>query len=225
MVATYKYDVFGAVRSSTGAGSTEYRFTGQQNDATVGYTYLRARYYDPATGRFVSKDPFPGVLTNPASLHYYTYAENSSTNLVDPSGETGAYPEWRPQGLFAECGGGRPPVQPPGTGFGGDAIAEAIAVGAGALVAASWGNIQAAREACGEAIQRTIDNASIFFAQREKGMLDQIGRERQLTDDQRQRLGRAVEDRKHYVGRPNSDKITKREIEKIADEEGLDNRQ
>ncbi|MCL4466194.1 MAG: RHS repeat-associated core domain-containing protein [Chloroflexi bacterium] len=86
VVATYKYDVFGAVRSGTGSGSTEYRFAGQQNDAAVGYTYLRARYYDPATGRFISKDPFPGVLTSPASMQYYVYARNNPANFIDPSG-------------------------------------------------------------------------------------------------------------------------------------------
>ena len=59
ITATYKYDVFGAVRSSTGTGFTEYRFTVEQDDAALGYTYLRARYYDPATGRFISNDPFP----------------------------------------------------------------------------------------------------------------------------------------------------------------------
>ncbi len=87
VVATYKYDIFGAVRASTGSGSAEYRFTGQQDDATLGYTYLRARYYDQTTGRFLSKDPFPGLLTNPASQHYYTYVQNNPVNLTDPSGE------------------------------------------------------------------------------------------------------------------------------------------
>lgn len=43
------------------------RFNGQYDDTTLGYLYLRARWYDPQTGRFLSKDPFPGVLTNPAS--------------------------------------------------------------------------------------------------------------------------------------------------------------
>ncbi|MBI4302561.1 MAG: RHS repeat-associated core domain-containing protein, partial [Chloroflexi bacterium] len=65
VIATYKYDVFGAIRSSSGSGSTEYRFTGQQEDATLGYTYLRARYYDPAIGRFLVKDLVPAPLQRP----------------------------------------------------------------------------------------------------------------------------------------------------------------
>ncbi|MBI4301916.1 MAG: RHS repeat-associated core domain-containing protein [Chloroflexi bacterium] len=78
VIATYKYDVFGAVISSSGSGSSEYTFTGQQDDATLGYTYLRARYYDPAIGRFVSKDALP-------LINRYTYVENN-VNSIDPTG-------------------------------------------------------------------------------------------------------------------------------------------
>ncbi len=56
VAATYKYDVFGAVRSSTGTGSTEYRFTGQQTDDETGLVYLRARYYALTQGRFTTRD-------------------------------------------------------------------------------------------------------------------------------------------------------------------------
>jgi RHS repeat-associated protein len=48
--------VFGSVRSHTGA-SSEWTFTGEQNDPT-GLVYLRARYYEPALGRFLNRDPF-----------------------------------------------------------------------------------------------------------------------------------------------------------------------
>ncbi len=47
IASSYRYDIFGAVRGSSGSGSTEYRFTGQQDDGTLGYTYLRARYSRP----------------------------------------------------------------------------------------------------------------------------------------------------------------------------------
>ncbi|MBI4302550.1 MAG: hypothetical protein HY664_08085 [Chloroflexi bacterium] len=86
IMASYKYDVFGAVRSSSGSGSTEYHFTGQQDDATLAYYYLRARYYDPAIGRFISKDPFSGIAGQPQTLNLYIYTLNSPTILADPSG-------------------------------------------------------------------------------------------------------------------------------------------
>jgi hypothetical protein len=53
VTGTYRYDAFGSVRTHTGAG-TEWTFTGEQNDPT-GLVYLRARYYDPAVGRFLSR--------------------------------------------------------------------------------------------------------------------------------------------------------------------------
>lgn len=49
VVATYKYDVYGAVRSRGGNGDTEYRFTGQQDDADIGYISLRAIYFNTCT--------------------------------------------------------------------------------------------------------------------------------------------------------------------------------
>jgi RHS repeat-associated protein len=54
---SYEYDAFGAVRAQTGV-TTERSYTGEQNDPT-GLEYLRARYYDASTGRFLSQDPVP----------------------------------------------------------------------------------------------------------------------------------------------------------------------
>ncbi|HLA82761.1 MAG TPA: RHS repeat-associated core domain-containing protein, partial [Thermoleophilia bacterium] len=86
-IASYSYDPFGGLRSASGSWPNDFRFTGQQFDQATGLYYLRARYYDPATGRFISRDAFPGYAINPASLHPYSYAENNPTNWVDPSGE------------------------------------------------------------------------------------------------------------------------------------------
>jgi hypothetical protein len=49
--------------------------------------YLRARWYNPATGTFTSRDPFPGVDTSPQSLHPYAYTHNNPVNATDPSGK------------------------------------------------------------------------------------------------------------------------------------------
>ena len=78
-----------SVRAAIGAGLVwyEYRFTGQQDDATVGLTYLRARYYDPSTGRFLSKDPWRGSPDTPITLNRYTYAANAPANATDPDGQ------------------------------------------------------------------------------------------------------------------------------------------
>jgi RHS repeat-associated protein len=51
----------------------------------VGQTYS-ARYYNAATGRFMSRDPFHGYIDKPATLHKYLYAGGDPVNGLDPSG-------------------------------------------------------------------------------------------------------------------------------------------
>jgi RHS repeat-associated protein len=65
--------------------TTSFLFAGEQLDLSNLY-YLRARYYDPATGRFTQMDPFPGILTLPDTLNLYLYSLNNPVNWVDPSG-------------------------------------------------------------------------------------------------------------------------------------------
>jgi RHS repeat-associated protein len=91
MTATYQYDAFGAVKTKTGSGDTAYRFTGEMNDSQVARElyYLRARYYDPALGRFLSRDSLMGSDTVPQTRNRYTYAYNNPANLVDPYGLCG----------------------------------------------------------------------------------------------------------------------------------------
>ncbi|GIW80335.1 MAG: hypothetical protein KatS3mg105_2142 [Gemmatales bacterium] len=49
----------------------------------TGFQYHRARYYDPATGRWTSQDP----LGLTADINPYRYAGNSPTNFVDRDGQ------------------------------------------------------------------------------------------------------------------------------------------
>lgn len=48
---------------------------------------LRARWYDPEVGRFLTKDPFGGISEFPQSIHAYVYALNNPINFTDPAGE------------------------------------------------------------------------------------------------------------------------------------------
>jgi len=82
----YEYDAFGNMILSTGSTPNNYLYRGEQYDATLGMQYLRARYYNPVTGRFLSKDPWPGTINDPASLHKYSYAESNPIAGRDPSG-------------------------------------------------------------------------------------------------------------------------------------------
>lgn len=87
VVERYDYDAFGALRNTPTGLSNDRRFTGEQHDAETAYTYLRARYYDPALGRFISKDPFKGVKSDPQTLNGYIYSVNNPVNRVDRSGK------------------------------------------------------------------------------------------------------------------------------------------
>jgi RHS repeat-associated protein len=59
VVNTYDYDVFGTVRGISGFQPNAFTFAGEQLDGSTGLQYLRARYYDPEVGRFMSRDPLP----------------------------------------------------------------------------------------------------------------------------------------------------------------------
>ena len=61
-------------------------FTGEQRDPETGMYYLRARYYDPEIGRFITRDTWPGDQQRPMSLNKYMYAEGNPVVFVDPSG-------------------------------------------------------------------------------------------------------------------------------------------
>ena len=83
---TYDFDAFGNLINKSGTMPNDYLYAGEQFDANVGFYYLRARYYDPATGRFISQDAFGGNPFEPLTLHKYTYAHNNPINGRDPSG-------------------------------------------------------------------------------------------------------------------------------------------
>jgi RHS repeat-associated protein len=61
-------------------------YCGEQYDSHLSQYYLRARYYDPANGRFNQLDPFGGNNSDPQSLHKYLYVHNNPVNGIDSSG-------------------------------------------------------------------------------------------------------------------------------------------
>ena len=86
VTASYGYDVFGELRSGP-LGASDRLFTGEQRDGDSGLYYLRARYYDPSIGRFLSEDPLPGG-------NLYAYVGNNPVNFVDPLGLCGWTDPW-----------------------------------------------------------------------------------------------------------------------------------
>jgi RHS repeat-associated protein len=103
IVATARYDAYGAARATTGIGG-QFGFTGQQTDPT-GLINLRARMYRPDTGRFLSVDPLQrdvqestggwGTVAMGVRPAYcgggpvtsFQYGNGNPTTATDPSGK------------------------------------------------------------------------------------------------------------------------------------------
>jgi RHS repeat-associated protein len=83
---TYEYDAFGNQIYRSGTTPNAYMYRDEFFDSDLGLYYLRARYYNPSTGRFLSRDPLDGDPTDPQSLHKYLYAGGDPVNRIDPSG-------------------------------------------------------------------------------------------------------------------------------------------
>ena len=88
---SYRFGSFG-VPETAGSAGLDFGFTGEQYDAETGLQYLRARYYDPATGVFLSQDPLLGELEDPVTRHRYLYAASNPANFTDPTGESFGIP-------------------------------------------------------------------------------------------------------------------------------------
>lgn len=107
--ATRKYDAFGAVLSGTGTWSGPFGNAGKfgyQEDAT-GYQLLGHRYYDPSTGRFLTRDPIQD------GRNWYSYCRNNPLGGADPTGLVQwAFP-WQNNDLIAQGSDGiRPGIAP-----------------------------------------------------------------------------------------------------------------
>ena len=79
------YDAFGNITIETNAAlGGRYKFTGREYDATTGLYYNRARYYDPSTGSWTTRDP---LGFNSGDMNPYRYVVNGPTDGIDPFGE------------------------------------------------------------------------------------------------------------------------------------------
>ncbi len=85
---SYAYDSFGTILNSSGSNANPFRYVGRYGllDDGNGLKYVRARYYAPLIGRFITKDPYLGEEDAVQSLHRYVYAQNNPLRLVDVSG-------------------------------------------------------------------------------------------------------------------------------------------
>ena len=95
---TFTFDGFGNLISRTGTTANDMLYRGEQFDAGLGFYYLRARWYNPVSGRFLTTDKYEGDDSgalaysnrNHASSdfahHLYEYGEADPVSFVDPTG-------------------------------------------------------------------------------------------------------------------------------------------
>ncbi len=95
LTASRKLDVYGAPRATQGTPSSKHAFVGNLGHTTEpdtgGLVYMRARWMDPVTGRFLSEDPARD------GANWFGYCGGDPVNAVDPSGRRAAmwsYAAW-----------------------------------------------------------------------------------------------------------------------------------
>jgi RHS repeat-associated protein len=87
---TYDYDAWGNAINVTGSTPNVYLYRGEQYDSSLGLYSLRARYYNPLAGRFVTRDPAKTNAIEPDTLQKYSYADEDPIDRIDPTGWTTA---------------------------------------------------------------------------------------------------------------------------------------
>lgn len=88
VTATFRTDEFGLSTASTGSSDQPFGFTGEPETGS-GLIHLRARTYDPALGRFLSRDTWPGSPVVSQTQNRYSYVGNNPAAQADPSGHCG----------------------------------------------------------------------------------------------------------------------------------------
>ena len=92
VVESYEYDAYGNTRVFDASGTeltqsaygNRYCFQGREIDWTTGLYHFRARWYNPETGRWLSKDPI-GIA---GGLNQYVFCDNNPVNFTDPYGQS-----------------------------------------------------------------------------------------------------------------------------------------
>lgn len=99
--ATYTYDPYGGLASSTGSITNLFRYAGEYRDSESNFYYLRLRYFDAQAGQFLSRDPAISLTWTP-----YGYAGGNPLNTVDPSGAKELPCSLAPSACYRKANGG-----------------------------------------------------------------------------------------------------------------------
>jgi RHS repeat-associated protein len=84
--AGYEYNAFGEIVEADGTASSinPFRFSTKYTDTEVGLVYYGLRYYCPATGRWLSRDP----IAEQGGLNLYGFVAGNPVNAIDPLGQS-----------------------------------------------------------------------------------------------------------------------------------------
>jgi RHS repeat-associated protein len=84
LLGNQDYEPYGSPSYSAGSMGTLKGYTGQYSDPLTGLDYYNARYYDPATGNFLTTDSQEG---NPQGMNPYAYVNGNPETNTDPTGK------------------------------------------------------------------------------------------------------------------------------------------
>jgi len=102
VIASYAYSPYGKLLGSTGSVDNPFTWQGQfgvMKEGDSGLYYMRARYYDSVSARFISRDPVKSI--GPRSINPYQYAAGNPMINIDPLGLRD-YPLWSPVRRFPQ---------------------------------------------------------------------------------------------------------------------------
>jgi RHS repeat-associated protein len=81
-----RYGDYGELLADEAVLPTADAYTGYEHDSYTGLSYARHRYYDAATGTFLTPDPYPADRQDMLNLHRYLYVQANPINMTDPLG-------------------------------------------------------------------------------------------------------------------------------------------
>ena len=144
-VATYLYDAWGNLTSSSGsmADTNPIRYRGYYYDIESGFYYLQSRYYDPKTGRFINADG--QINADMSGTNLYAYCGSNPVNFADPTGRIAVVDDLLAALLIGVAAG---------------AVAGAVAAGA----AANSPTVQKGMDGLWQSIQNTFRSISDAFS-------------------------------------------------------------
>jgi RHS repeat-associated protein len=82
IAASYRYDAFGNLLAMGGSFDQPFQFNTKRCDQGSGLNYYGYRFYAPAIGRWMNRDP----LGEEGGINLYGFVQNDPVNWVDPWG-------------------------------------------------------------------------------------------------------------------------------------------